>query len=461
MGALNAQVEVQYFENPDRLLHLNKIDGIPFFGKNTNQLDFNISDNDSQIHIFNGNNFELKLNLNKINDSLNNAFLFDLWGTDDNYIVFCLTINNKTSEKHLTILQYDNDFKNLIGIDLFPVDKLRTLFGQKTLRLGDKTIWYFLEFDEVTNEGRGIVRVAHENGKINWTRTFFGHGITGLILDDVYVEENKEILILNTSNSLRKFLVFDTELNFQYSGLQNSEFQGVSHVNPTTIILGGQQGNYTLLERFFHDGRFILIKREMILNSENIGISDDYTFLFPEDNSYFIQKYQKEDYTIFHYSKSSLDLSSDSFGYRIIFFDKFGKLENQIEVHEETSIGLGFINFYNNNTIAFGNGSWLYPGSHDPFIIKLTLSDTTTSTEDIWQEEAPSLLLSNLIVDGQLRFIHSEINLNRITVYDISGRQLISGLSTNSDISFLPAGHYVVRYDGESGVITERFVMVE
>ena len=76
LGTLNAQVEVQYFDNPDRLFHLNKIDGIPYFGKNTNQLDFNISPNNSQIYIFNGINFELKLNLNYINDSLNNAYLF-------------------------------------------------------------------------------------------------------------------------------------------------------------------------------------------------------------------------------------------------------------------------------------------------------------------------------------------------------------------------------------------------
>ncbi len=461
LGTLNAQVEVQYFDNPDRLFHLNKIDGIPYFGKNTNQLDFNISPNNSQIYIFNGINFELKLNLNYINDSLNNAYLFDLWQNDEKIIILLLSISMYPNKKYLTIMEYDNNFESFTKTKLFAVDNLRLPFGHQRLQIGKKTSWYLLEFSNSNMEGKGVVRVNYENGIVNLDRVLFDKGTIGLSLDDVFWDGDKEILILNTTNSLRKFLVFNTEFNLLYSGYQNSRFHGITYTNPKTIVLGGENGQYTILERFRYQNVFILLKRQLSLTDDSISVSEDYSFLFPEDHSFFLQKYQKKDFTILHYSKSSLDFSSDSYGYRIIYLDKNGEMKNQFEVHEESSIVLGILHFYDNNTIAYGNGDWLYPGFSEPIIIKLTLTDTTTSTEDIWQEATPSILLSNLIVDSKLRFIDNEIDLNRITVYDISGRQLISGLSADGDISFLPVGHYVLRYDSAKGVLTERFVKVE
>ncbi len=459
---LSAQIDVEYFDNPNRVFHLNQIDGKLYFVSYNVLLDIHTGPNESLVYSFDNSSTQLELVLNQINDSLDHVYLFNIYERDENLLVFCLSLNNQTGKRYLTNLIYDSNFENLIDIELFPIEKMRSTWGYQFVSMGNKIIWYFLEFDKMSRQGKSLVRVTFKNGQTHWTRSLFDDGITYTRIYDVYLEEDKEILILNSSDNYRKFLCYDNELNLLYSGFQNTLYQGASRKNPQTWILGGQEGNYNILERFPSRDGPILVMRDLVFNSDTTWISDDYTYLFPEDNSHLVLKNQQQDYTIVQYSNSSLEIPSDSYGFRIMYFNKHGALDRDFEVKEESAMVLDRLNFYENNTVAYGNGNWISPEFiFDPFIIKLTFSDSTTSTEDLWQEAAPPLLKSNLIIDGQLSFNESEIDLQRITIYDINGRLLISGLGVNGDISSLPSGHYFLRYNGLDRVQTERFVKVE
>ncbi len=461
---VNTQVNITYYKTPNNknLLLFSLIDDIPYFIRNESSITPETELNEGQIWKFENSEFTQKLILNSINDTLNQLALFDIWKNNGKFSIFGLCKSSISGRTYAYTATIDLPFGQIENLDLISFGGFRSNFGFYPILTNHKREWFLLEFDNITNKVSSIFRLSVVNTEIKWNRLDIPESFDIFQISDIHYFYDRDLIVISVQGfEYQHYVVYDLDWNLLFYDNPPFIINGVLRSRHDNFLVGNIGDNIQTLHRLREGDKSVLYKGELNKGSDSFHFLDNFTPMNTDDDISLVRKHQHDTLTILHYSKSFLGAPNNLFGFDILFYDRTGSLVEQFVIKESQATGINNLFINPDTRKGFGSGRWFDQGQTVNFIFEISLSDTTTSTEDIWQEEAPSLLLSNLIVDGQLRFIHSEINLNRITVYDISGRQLISGLSTNSDISFLPAGHYVVRYDGESGVITERFVMVE
>ncbi len=438
---------------------VSSIDEKPFFIANFKYNSSNNFRNESEVWTVDNEQLIQQLFIAQVNDSLDHLFLFDMWSYDGEVIVLGYAEKLMHNERYIYFSKLDLSTGAFFDITLFPFEDFR-LIGYNQTVLNEQRNWFLLELESGSPDRIALHRFTFEGGNYSRNRFELPEEVDISFIRDVYFDFKNDLILVVASHTKRQFLLFDFEFNYLFTQEPISFINGNPHKHVETIILGNNDNNFQIIERVRIQNQSVLHHRQMSFENETLYINEDYEVINPYD-SYLFRKYQTSEYSIMQYSRSTLNNFGDNFGFNLDYFNSSGDLMKSYSIDTDYPVGIDVVMIDEETGIGYGAGRRNISGFWDFFAFKLTLSDTTTSTEDIWQEETPSLLLSNLIVDSKLRFIDNEIDLNRITVYDVSGRQLISGLSANGDISFLPAGHYVLRYDGANGVLTERFVKVE
>ncbi|TVQ51412.1 MAG: hypothetical protein EA362_00370 [Saprospirales bacterium] len=456
-----SQPSIEYYSTSSNpfFQFVTSINEKPFFIAN---FKYSSSDNfrdESEIWTVDNEQLIQQLFITQVNDSLNHLFLFDFWSYQGEVIAFGYAENLIKNEKYIYFSKLDLITGEFYDITLFPFEDFR-LIGYNQTVLNDQRNWFLLELEPDSSNRIALHRFTFEDGNYSRNRFELPEEVDVNFIRDVFFDFENDLIIVVASGTNRQFLLFDFEFNYISTQEPISLINGNPHKHVGTIIVGQKTKNFQIIERVRIQTQFVLHQRQMSFENEIFYINENYDEIQPYD-SYLFRKYQTTDYSIMQYSRSTLNNFDDNFGFNLDYFNPSGKLIKSYAIDTEYPVGIDVVMIDEETGIGYGTGRRNILGVWDFFGFKLNLSDTTTSTEDIWQEASVPLLRSNLIIDGQLVFNDDELDLKRISVYGISGRQMIQGLSANGDISFLAAGHYILFYDGAEGVVTERFVKVE
>lgn len=464
---LFSQVEIEYYPTPENtgLFHLTLIEDTPYYTANFYNATF--PRNETEIWSFDDLRLRKELVISTVNDSLDHLYLFDFWAEGDEVFLFGYCSHTTSGDNYVYFSKVDMSSGEIYDVSIVPFEEYRLTLGHTFsaihVLVNDSREWILLELDKVTKERKALVRFSFQNGTINWYRFEIPNDLEINRLHDLFYDFENELIIVTAAKSKRYFIVFDLDFNFLFSGGPVSMFNEIPYTFPETLILGKSGPHYPIIERVRHENQSIIHQRNMTIEENELSIPEEFEPFNVTDDVYLLAKYQRGDFTMVHYSKSSINNFNEEYGFDIFYFNPEGEMVKEYSIEEEEAMGIDFLLINEDTGIGYGSGVWTPAGNPwERFIFKINLNDTLSNTDGGEEDLPGSILKTNLVTDGKLRIHEGEIGLNQLSVYDAIGREVIGQVDQyETDISFLPTGHYFLHYRAEHRVRTERFVKVD